>query len=210
MKKQQIFDISLELSGDTLLYPGDPAWHSLPHKAISAGDSCNVSKISLGSHTATHVDSPLHFIPDGKGLSELPLEPYIGKARVLYFPGCSEISRELLLDKDISEGGRILFKTRSSEFWQEKQFRQDYVGIAPDAAEYLVAKKVALIGVDYLSVESYKRPGAPTHKILLGAGIAVLEGLNLSAVEEGEYELIALPLKIKNGDGSPVRAILIK
>jgi arylformamidase len=167
----------------------------------------------LGVHTGTHMDAPRHFIAKGKSIDQLPFDTSIGPARVIEIKDQVSIKPEELKQYNIKRGERILFKTvNSPRCWQTDNFVNDFVYITRDAAQFLVDAGVILIGVDYLSVGSPLDPERKlrpdTHQILLGAGLWLIEGLNLSAISAGNYNLICLPLKLMDTEGSPVRAIL--
>ncbi len=176
---------------------------------MNRGDVANVSKISMGSHTGTHMDGPVHFVKDGEGLDEMPLDATMGRARVIEIQDPESVKPEELEPHEIQSGERILFKTRnSSRSWARQPFIEDFVYVSQEAARYLAARQVRTVGVDYLSVGGFYKDGAETHEALLGAGIWVIEGLDLSAVGPGEYVLLCLPVKIEHSDGAPARALL--
>lgn len=206
----KIYDISVPLSNSSPIWPGDPGIKIEKTLDLTKGDPANVSTISMGSHTGTHLDPPAHFIQGGKTVDQIPLDVLMGKAYVHYLPVEKRIEVKDL--KPLSWKGieRVLFKTRNSlECWKDEIFHTDFVHLSEDAAEYLVEKGIKLVGIDYLSVEAFGSSSFPVHHILLGNEIIPLEGLNLSEVDPGEYELICLPIKIKEGDGAPARAILV-
>lgn len=204
-------DISVPLRTNMVHWPGDPEVRFEREKDMDRGDSCNVSRLSMGSHTGTHMDAPLHFIPGGAGLDAMPLSATIGPARVIEIRDPEAIRADELRAHHPRRGERILFRTRNSaRNWADEGFVKDFVHIAADAAEYLAQRRVRMVGVDYLSVGGFQRDGHETHLALLRAGIWIIEGLNLAKVRQGAYELICLPLKIKDGDGGPARAILRK
>jgi len=177
---------------------------------IAEGSRSNVSRITLGTHTGTHVDPPIHFIPDGKAVDELDLEVLIGPALVVDMRGRSAITIADL-EATIPAGvERLLFKTDNSRLWARGgEFTPDYVALTAEAAHWLVARGLKLVGTDYLSVERYGDPHPGAHSMLLGAGVIIVEGLNLLDVQPGLYQLICLPLKIAQGDGAPARAVLV-
>ncbi|MGK7949062.1 MAG: cyclase family protein [Xenococcaceae cyanobacterium] len=176
---------------------------------MAHGDVCNVSKLTLGTHTGTHVDGINHFIKGGMGVDKMPLDATIGKARVIEIKDPKQITVAEIEPHNIKAGKRILFKTRNSTHALNfPDFVEDFVHISTDAAHYLAEKKVRTVGVDYLSVGGYQGNVIEVHHALLGSGIWAIEGLNLSQVEPGEYELICLPIKLKDGDGGLARAIL--
>lgn len=173
------------------------------------GAVCNVSHLSLGAHTGTHMDAPLHFIRDGVGLETMPFDATIGPARVIEIKDKESIKPAELKGKRLRKGERILFKTRNSRrSWKTDRFDEDFVYISKEAAQFLVDRGIQTVGVDYLSVGGYRKDGRETHQILLGAGMWIIEGLDLAKVTPGSYDLVCLPLKILNSDGAPARAIL--
>lgn len=207
----RIYDVSIPLSELTPTYPGDPGIEVKQWLSLASGDPANVSVIHFGAHTGTHVDAPAHFIAGAPRLDSLPLEILIGDATVVEIPdNLPAITRDLVAE--YRGNPRILFKTRNSRLWKEEstEFQRDYVYLAPDAARELLNKKVQLVGIDYLSVEKFRSDDFETHHLLLGSGVVIVEGLDLSSVPAGDYELICLPLKIVagHGDGAPARAVL--
>jgi arylformamidase len=155
------------------------------------------------------MDAPIHFFRTGKGIDTMPLTATIGRARVIEIRDPESIKPEELRPHGIKRGERVLFKTRNSaRCWQSDDFVEDFVYISQEAARYLAAQQVQTVGVDYLSVGGFFKDGVETHHALLEAGIWIMEGLNLSNVEPGIYELICLPLKIEGSDGAPSRPIL--
>ena len=206
-------DITVPLKEGMAIWPGDVTIKIERRRSMDRGDAANNSAISLGVHTGTHMDAPKHFIKDGRSIDKLPLETSVGPARVIEIKDKISIKPEELKQHNIKKGERILFKTvNSPRCWQTDAFVNDFVFVTRDAAQFLVDAGVILIGVDYLSVgspldpEKTMRPD--THQILLGAGLYLIEGLNLTAVKAGDYNLICLPLKLMDAEGSPVRAIL--
>lgn len=199
------------------LYSGMVHWPDNPPVEIKrmldmdCGALCNVSTVTMGSHTGTHMDAPLHFVRNGVGLDRMPLTATIGPARVIEIRDRGSIKPGELRPHQIRRGERVLFKTRNSaRSWKSDAFDEDFVYISQEAARFLAERRVQTVGVDYLSVGGFKRDGVETHQALLGAGIWVIEGLNLAKVKPGKYELVCLPLKMRNGDGGPARAILRK
>lgn len=208
---EQWIDISLGLHDGMVHWPDNPPVQIGFVKAIDKGDVSNVSKMSMGVHSGTHMDAPLHFLQDGKSIDTMPLEASIGRARVIEIQDTESIKVAELEYHRIQMGERILFKTiNSTRYWQTGAFEKNFVFISQEAAEYLGKVRVQTIGVDYLSVGGYFKDGPETHYALLGAGIWIIEGLNLASVAAGEYELICLPLKLTGSEGAPARAILKK
>lgn len=207
----KIHDISLTISADMPVYPGDAGVRIIPSKRIASGARYNISALHLGSHAGTHVDPPYHFVENGIKVDQVPLETLVGRARVCQFPDKREISADDLEQASIPQGTeRLLIGTSNSGLWSLPGFRQDFAYIAPGAARWIVERGIKLVGFDYLSVEKFRSPQAETHLTLLGAGVIIVEGLDLSRISPGEYTLVCLPLKIKDGDGAPARAILVE
>jgi arylformamidase len=190
-------------------WPGDQPVQIERMHDMERGDSSNLSSITMGSHTGTHMDAPFHFVRDGAGIDAMPLDTTIGRARVIEITDNESIKPQELAAHRIRRGERILFRTRNSECgWVDKDFIEDFVFISKEAARFLADRRVRLVGVDYLSVGGYKRDGHETHRALLEAGIWIIEGLDLSQVRQGRYDLICLPLRLAGGDGAPARAVL--
>ncbi len=206
------YDISLTVSPDLPVWPGDPKVTLERVSAIEAGDEANVTHLSMSAHTGTHVDAPCHFLADGTPVHELDLRMLMGRVFVLHLPDADLITADILRNAEIPpRTRRLLFRTRNSEIWRTApahDFQQDYVALSVGAAEYLVARGVKVVGVDYLSVAPF-HDTVPTHQILLRSGVVVIEGLNLSAVSEGRYTLYCLPIKLQGADGAPARAVLV-
>ena len=202
-------DVSVPLRSGMVHWPGDPEVKIERVLKIESGDDCNVSTIFMSSHTGTHIDSPYHFVKSGVSINDLPLSAVIGKARVIEIVDTESIKPEELRLHRIRNGERILFKTLNSErCWKSDEFFEDFVYISTDSLNYLVDRKVRTIGVDYLSVGGYNKNINQVHLSLLKSGIWIIEGLNLSRVKQGNYELICLPMKIEKGDGAPARAVI--
>jgi arylformamidase len=192
------------------VYEGDPGIEITAWSALAKGNSSNVSVLQFGAHTGTHVDAPAHFIEGARRIDALSLESLIGPARVIQVPDeVLEIDPGFLATCDLDGVERVLFHTRNSKFWSEG-FRKDFTHLSPEAAEILVDLGVKLVGTDYLSIEKFHSGHHRTHLALLSKNVIIVEGLNLTGIEAGDYELICLPLKIAegSGDGSPARAVL--
>jgi arylformamidase len=206
----KIYDITVPIHATMPVYEGDPGVKIDAWSAFAKGDSSNVSMLNFGAHTGTHVDAPAHFIEGARKIDELPMEVLIGRARVIRVPDdLNEITLEFLEGRDLNGIERLVFHTRNSGFWNEG-FRKDFTHLLPEAAQNLVDRGVKLVGTDYLSIEKFHSGHHRTHLTLLANNVVIVEGLNLSDVPEGDYELICLPLKIADGsgDGAPARAVL--
>jgi len=207
-----VWDISLLVSESLPVWPGDPAIRIRQVTSLAHGDAATVSHLDLGAHTGTHVDAPGHFVPGGGGVDALALEALIGPVWVACVPDVEAISAEVLAGLNIPPGThRLLLRTRNSTLWARGviEFALDFVALTEDGARWLVASGVRLVGVDYLSVGPFDDP-APVHRVLLSAGVLIVEGLDLSRIETGAYCLVCLPLKLLAADGAPARAILIR
>ncbi|WP_224366396.1 cyclase family protein [Hyalangium versicolor] len=202
-------DVSVPLRTGMVHWPDNPPVKIERVMDLERGDVASVSSMSMGVHTGTHMDAPAHFQRGGVGIDQMPLEATLGQARVVEIQDPVSIQRAELERANLQPGERVLFRTRNSErCWKTDTFVEDFVFISRGAAAYLAECRVRTVGVDYLSVGGFREDGEETHLALLQAGIWVIEGLNLSQVREGAYELICLPLRIAGGDGSPARAIL--
>lgn len=206
----KLIDVSVPLDAHVPTYPNNTPFTLDAVKRLARGDSSNVSSLHMSAHTGTHVDAPRHFFDDGPGTEALPLEMLLGRARVIEMRTRKGIAAEDLAAIDLSEDLRVLIKTVNSRFWGSADFHTDYVGMTESGAKHLVDQGIKVVGVDYLSVEEFRKPGAPAHRTLLGAGTIVIEGLNLSDVEPGIYDMYCLPLRLVGSDGAPARVVLRK
>lgn len=204
----KLIDVTVPLDSNLPVYPGNARFEIEPVKRMARGDSSNVSTLHLSAHAGTHVDAPRHFFDEGAGTDRLPLELLFGRTLVVEVRTRAGIGPEELSNVDLSETIRVLFKTVNSRLWASAEFRSDYVGITAEGAKHLIDRGVKVVGVDYLSVEVFKTPGAPAHRALLGAGTIVIEGLNLLDVEPGYYDMFCLPLRVVGCDGAPARVVL--
>jgi len=204
----RLYDVSLTIEPGMLVWPKDTQVAIEPVASMASGATCNLSSIRLGSHTATHVDAPSHFIPGAGTVDNIPPHILVGPARLFQLGEVRQIDRQLLQALDLQGVTRVLFGTGNSALLHDSQFRTSYAGISGEAARYLVEAGVGLVGVDYLSVEEYRARGHPTHTTLLEAGVVIVEGLDLAGVPAGDYELLCLPLKLKGVDGAPARVFL--
>ena len=202
-------DTSVALRSGMVHWPDNPPVRIERALSIERGDAANVSEISMGAHTGTHMDGPIHFVREGRGLDEMPLTATIGRARVIEIGDPESIKPGELYPHGLQRGERVLFKTRNSaRRWSSEDFMEDFVYVSQEAARYLAGRGIRTVGVDYLSVGGFRKDGEETHRALLEAGIWVIEGLDLSDVKPGEHELVCLPIKIECSDGAPARALL--
>jgi arylformamidase len=207
----KIYDVSLLISKDLPIWPGDPGISMTLASSLNHGDDANVTRLEMGVHTGTHIDAPIHFEPEGMSIDELSMDTLIGSCRVFDLSGIVEnIGPDILKSLDFNGATRVLFKTRNSAWWasEETKFQKDFVYITEGGAKFMIDNGVKLVGIDYLSVEKFGSSDYSTHHLLLGNQVVIVEGLNLSGISSGEYELIALPLRLKGSDGSPARVIL--
>lgn len=207
------YDVSLPISPAMPVWPGDPPIRVERVSSISGGDESNVSRLEMGTHLLTHVDAPRHLIEHGLPVDRLPLDVLIGPALVVE----PRPEKNLITATDLGQLGirnteRLLIKTRNSELWAggPYDFEHDFVALSKDAARWLLSRGIRLVGVDYLSVEPFDARELVVHRTLLEGGTIVLEGLDLSQVCEGRYQLICLPLKVRDGDGAPARVVLVR
>lgn len=203
----KIYDVTVPLSKELVVYPGDPHFKiNRRTKANEHDERYNLSRYSFSSHAGTHVDPPFHLIEGGITVDKLPLELLMGRARVVEVTA-PVIDEAVLKEFDFTVDNRVLFKTRNSYLWSQKNFVKEYVYITPAAARVLVNGGIKVVGIDYLSVDKFDAE-PETHMTLLSAGSIIIEGLDLREVEPGDYELICLPLKVTGGDGAPARVVL--
>jgi len=203
----KLIDVSVPLDASLASYPGNTPFSLEAVKRIARGDSSNVSSIHMSAHCGTHVDAPRHFFDNGGDADALSLDMLIGRTRVVEVTSRT-IAAEDLAKLDLSEDVRVLIKTSNSRLWGDPEFHKDYVGVTESGAKHLVDHGIKVVGVDYLSVEQFRFPGAPAHHLLLGGGVIVIEGLNLRDVDPGVYDMYCLPLRVVASDGAPARVVL--
>jgi len=197
-------DVSVPIYAGMVHYPDNPSIEIDTITHVERGDLCTLSRLTMGSHTGTHIDAPIHFLPGGAGADDVPLDNLIGPARVIEIKDPDAVTAEELRGHNLGVRERLLFKTSNSErCWETSQFVPDPVSIAEDAASCLAKLNTLAVGIDYLSAG-----GPETHRTLLGAGVVIVEGLNLTGISQGRYDLLCLPLKILGGDGAPARVLL--
>ncbi|MDE3111615.1 MAG: cyclase family protein [Chloroflexota bacterium] len=211
----RIHDVMVTLRSDMPTWPGEQGPHVEPLKRIARGDSSNVSLVTFGDHTGTHVDPPVHFVEGANAIDQLPVDALVGPCRVIAYDEEDHISAKWLASANVPRGTeRVLFKTRNSELWRDAghAFQQDFIALDETAAHWLVESGVKLVGIDYLSIEPFGsgKIGHPVHHALLRAQVVIIEGLDLRDVAAGAYELFCGPLKIAGGTGSPARVFLVE
>jgi arylformamidase len=200
-------DVSVPLRNGLVPWPGDAPFQLERASDLERGDVCNVSTVSMSTHAGTHIDAPLHYLRRGRPIDLLPLDATVGRARVIYIRNPRIIDLDSLRAHRIREGERVLFKTRNSARGRQGRFFKDFVAVSPEAARYLASRHLRAVGIDGPSIAPFQRE-AETHRILLGAGVWIIEWLDLSRTPAGSYDFMCLPLRIVGGDGAPARAIL--
>lgn len=205
-----IYDVSVPLRPGMPTYGGDEPGPVLEYTGLlSRGDSSNLSTLSLGSHTGTHVDAPHHFIDGRATVDALSPEALMGPVHVIEHFGSGHITAADIEGASLpADARRVLFKTANGAAWERDQFHEAFLGVEPDAAQVLVDCGVVLVGIDYLSIERFHAPGHPVHMILLGAGVVIVEGLDLRAVPPGRYSMCCAPLNVVGAEGAPARVFL--
>ena len=201
-------DISVRLRNGLVPWPGDPPFQLKRVNDMARGDVCTFSALSMSAHAGTHIDAPLHFVKRGRSIDTLPLDATVGPARVIPIRNRALITADELQPHRIRAGERLLFKTRNSARRRPGVFFKNYVALGPDAAEYLAARRVRAVGIDGPSIAPLDAHMAGVHRVLLRAGVWIIEWLDLRNVSAGSCHLVCLPLRIVNGDGAPARAIL--
>ena len=206
-----IIDISRPIGADTPVWPGDPAVVVERVASVAAGDPADVSRLQLGTHSGTHVDPPAHFVPGGATVDELPLDVLVGPVVVADLTAAESIDTAALEALALPAGTvRVLLKTAAAgpSRGGSGAAAPDRGILTVDGARWLVERGVRLVGADTLSIEAGTH-GYPAHRLLLEAGVVIVEGLDLSPAAPGDYDLVCLPLRIAGGDGAPARAVLI-
>ncbi len=199
-------DISTTLSQELVVWPGDPKIEIKKISTVSS-DGYNLTTLSLSAHSGTHLDAPLHYFENGLAIDEIALERLMGRVIVIE-TDVPVIKGDVLDSYQIRDNDKIFFKTKNSDVeWTMLPFLEDYVYLDESAADHLIEQGVSMVGIDYLSI-AHPHQGETVHKMLLGSEILILEGLLLSGVPGGIYEMICMPLKIKGADGGPVRVLL--
>ena len=210
----KVHDVTLVLRPGMTTWANEPGPTIEPLRRIAKGDSANVSVVSFGDHTGTHVDPPIHFIEGGTTVDARPLDALFGPCAVVAYHGVEHVGAQWLDRAVPRDTERLLIRTRNSEIWNDPdaKFTREFVALNASGARWCVDHGVRLIGIDYLSIEPQgpEKEGYPAHKTLLGAGVVIIEGLDLRGILPGSYELVCAPLKIAGGDGAPARVLLIE
>jgi len=203
----QYYDITLSLSAETVRWVTAPPFELTERRRMGKGDQNNSSALNMSVHSGTHIDAPFHFVDGGATIDELPLQLFIGPVLVYAVDAERYITKEHV-DKITLQGEtRVLFKTRNSGLLHQPEYDPNFVAFSVEAAEALVERGVRLVGLDYLSV-AHADEQVPVHRAFLDHGVVLLEGIDLSAVEPGRYELMCFPMRILGSDGAPCRAVL--
>lgn len=212
MMYEAVYDISVLLGAESIDYPGDTPYSRELIWTINESGICDLSKLVMSTHSGTHIDAPSHFIPNARSIDQYSIEEFILPARVVNIEDKESILLAELENLDLETGNALLFKTNNSIGGRCRNalFSEGYVYLSPEAVDFCVEKKVSLVGIDYITIEAHGDEAFPAHRKLLGNNILVLEGINLKEVPAGTYTLLCLPLKIKGGEASPVRAILFR
>ncbi len=207
----EIYDVTVRLREGMATYAGEEPGPVLDfHSLMSEGKPANVSALSLGSHTGTHVDSPDHFLNNGVTVEQMPVEYMVGPCYVMEYAGEGHISAADLAAAGIPAGtSRLLVKTKNGRFWDDDAFHPEFIGLDDDAGPWLVGRGIVLVGIDYMSIERFHSPTHAVHKALLETGAVILEGLDLRRVAPGEYFLVCAPLPVAGADGAPARVFLL-
>jgi arylformamidase len=202
-----LIDVTQPLRSGMPVYPGTPEFERDVYRSLSTGDTSTNAKFSMGAHLGTHVDAPAHYLTDGAGMETLSPDLLIGSCRVFDLRRRPNIDTADLESLPLNGVTRALFRTDTSD-WINDEFRSAFVSFTGPGAELLVARGVKLVGMDAPSADIYKAPGHPAHHAFLGAGLIIIEGLVLTHVEAGDYELICCPLNILGGEAAPARVFL--
>ena len=200
-------DISLKLSGETVRWVTAPPFELEERRRMSKGDPNNSSALNMSVHSGTHIDAHFNFVADGNTIDQLPLDRFIGPALVYAVEAERYITKEHVAGIRLDGATRVLFKTRNSELLHQQEYDPDFVAFSVEAAQSLVELGVELVGLDYLSV-AHADEQVPVHRAFLDHGVVLLEGIDLSAVAPGRYELMCLPIPLGDSDGAPCRAVL--
>ncbi len=208
----KIIDLSVPIRQEMPYYPGDPAPQITRLKAHERGDEWQTTHLSFSAHLGTHIDAPRHRVRGGATVDQLDLQTLLGPAYVVDLTDvASEIHAADLQARAIPPRvKRLILKTRNATLWQRDAFQTDFVALSASGAEWLVARDIRLVAMDYLSADLFTSPDFRAHDALLQNGVVIVEGVMSGEIEEGWYTLICLPLRVRDADGAPARAVLIQ
>jgi arylformamidase len=204
----KLYDVSMPLTETMVIYPGNAGYSREEYRRLAAGDAATNSRLSLSAHTGTHVDAPAHFVLGGATIEAIPPDVFVGPARVFQVEASEKIEASHLEPLDWNGVTRALIRTARADLLSRPAFQPDFVHYAESAARFLVERRIRLLGLDYLSVDPFRSSTHAAHHLLLGAGVVLLEGLDLSAVPPGDYELICAPLRLVGAEAAPARVFL--
>jgi arylformamidase len=206
----RVLDISLPIAADLPIWPTSVGFRTRQAMRITDGDPANITVLEMDVHTGTHVEAPLHFLEDGSPIDTVELERFVGPARVIEVAGSEVTADALEAALPAGKCDRLLIKTANSARWAAGwgPFDETYVALNANAARWVVERAVRLVGLDHLSIQRFQ-DDPETHRILLRAGVVILEGLNLDGVEPGDYTLVAAPIRLAEAEAAPARALLI-
>ena len=206
----EIKDVTLIVGSSTPTYLGDPSYKRRLVQSISSNDPPNVSLLTMSAHIGTHVDAPSHLFNGADSIDQIPLDILVGRVLVVEYNGLGPITANDMEGFGITDDNtRVLFKTRNSQMLDQREFVYDYVGFTEEAGKWVVNRGIKLIGIDYLSVDAHLNINFPVHRLMLAAGVVVVEGLSLGKISAGEYTLVCLPMKLEEAEGAPARVILL-
>jgi arylformamidase len=209
--KENLYDLTLPMSENTILFPGDPVFCCKNLSSLKENKPFELQQLSFGNHTGTHIDFPSHVIKNGKNSSDFSISDLIGEGIIIEIPThCQSIKKTSIENSLIKKNDFVFFKTSNSDLLKEGKFSKNFVYIEPEAAKMLLRKKVRVVGIDYLSPDKCDDEDLPVHKILLSNNILIVEGLNLYGIDPGRCKIYIMPLKIPNLDGLPARVIMEK
>lgn len=201
------YDISLNLDHNTARWVTSPPFELIERRRMSRGDPNNSSALNMSVHSGTHMDAPFHFVPDGETVDQLPLDLFLGPARVCEVHASRYITAEHIASLGLEGEQRVLFKTSNSRLLRQGKYDPDFVAFSVEGAQALVSKGIKLVGLDYLSV-AHADEQVEVHRAFLDHGIVLVEGVELSDIAPGRYELICFPVRLRGADGAPCRAVL--
>ena len=201
------YDISLNLDQNTARWVTSPPFELIERRRISKGDANNSSALNMSVHSGTHMDAPFHFVPDGETIDQLPLELFHGPVRICEVKASRYITEEHIAALGVEEEQRVLFKTSNSRLLRQGKYDPDFVAFSVEGARALASLGVKLVGLDYLSV-AHADEQVEVHRAFLDHGIVLVEGVDLSDITPGRYELMCFPVRLRGADGAPCRAVL--